>query len=383
MSASPVDRLLAGLGQDAVLGLGEPTHGTAEAFALKFEVILELARTGRLAMLAVEESFTVGLQVDAALRVGGDVDAAWDPGSSIWDTRTIREGMRTLQRLAGGLEEARRPRLLGVDISKPYLTARALLARGVRSPELDMIADRAALAADGVAAVMETCRRLETGGDPATAALARNLRRHVDAYLLAPDLSRLHRRDAHMADTLLENLPADGVTVLWAHNEHLARNPEGWGGPTMGHLLDTVLGARYVPVGMLCGEGECRAVDPSTGSDDYSAVPLPPRHRDTTDHALAGIGRSVVSNEEFVHPGPRRFIGWQVDTSLFEDPHAVRTTFEVRRPSTDFAALVHLPRSTADVTAEGEVRRQVHRRTARLSSWSSSRGDRPCSPGCA
>lgn len=351
MSASPVGPLLPGLAGDAVLGLGEPTHGTAEAFSWKLEVIHELARSGRLAMLAFEESFTVGLQVDAALRGGGDVDAAWDRGSSIWDTRTIRAGLRTLQQVSGALEEAQRPRFLGVDISKPQHTARALLARGAQTPELDAVAERAALTADGVGAVLEACRRGEADGDPVTAALAQNLRRHVDAYLLAPDLSRLHRRDVHMADTLLENLPAHGVTVLWAHNEHLARNPEGWGGPTMGHLLDEALGARYVPVGMLCGDGECRAVDPATGGDGYTAVPLPPLHGDTTDQALAETGRTIVTCEEFVHPGPRRFIGWQVDTSLFDDPRAVRETFEVRRPSTDFAALVHLPRSTADLTA--------------------------------
>lgn len=357
MSASPVSRLLSGLAEDAVLGLGEPTHGTAEAFALKLEVIHELARSGSLAMLAFEESFTVGLQVDAALRGGGDLDAAWDLGSSLWNTATIREGLRTLQEITGTLDEARRPRFLGVDVSKPYRTARALLERGAQAPALRAVAARDALTAVGVSALVEACHALEADGDPQTAALAQNLRRHADAYLLAPDLTRLHRRDAHMADTLLENLPHQGITVLWAHNEHLARNPEGWGGPTMGHLLGQALGERYVPVGMLCGEGECRAVDPSTGRDDYAAVPLSPVHADTTDRALAELGRAVVTSEEFVHPGPRRFIGWQVDTSLFTDPRAVRDTFEVRRPSTDFSALIHLPCSTADATAPRAVLR--------------------------
>ncbi|HEX7350992.1 erythromycin esterase family protein [Brachybacterium sp.] len=352
MSASVVGRLLSGLAENAVLGLGEPTHGTAEAFAVKLEVIHELARSGRLAMMAVEESFTVGLGVDAALRGEGDLDAAWDRGSSLWDTVTIREGLRTLRTITETFPRERRPRFLGVDISKPYRTARALQDRGARSPVLDAVASRADLPADAVTELISLCRTFESVEDSVTAGLARNLRRHADAYLLAPHLSRLHRRDTHMADTLLENLPRRGITVLWAHNEHLARNPEGWGdGPTMGHLLDRALGERYVSVGMLCGQGECRAVDPSTGSDDYAAVPLPPLHADTTDHALAQLGTPFVTGEEFTHPGPRRFIGWQVDTSLFDDARDVRDTFEMRRPSTDFWALVHLPRSTADVTA--------------------------------
>lgn len=364
MSASLAGRLLALLADrpdGAVLGLGEPTHGTSEAFALKLEAIHALARSGRLAMLAVEESFTVGLQVDAALRSGGDLDAAWDLGSSLWNTTTIREGLGALQQIAASLPAEQRPRFLGVDISKPYRTARSLLERGEQAPVLRRVAQRRALTADEVATLIALCRTLEADGDPVTASLAQNLRRHADAYMLSPDLSRLHRRDVHMADTLLMNLPTQGITVLWAHNEHLARNSEGWGGPTMGHLLDRALGERYVSVGVLCGQGECRAVDPSTGDDDYAAVPLPPLHADTTDHALAELGQALVTSKEFTHPGPRRFIGWQVDTSLFDDAHAVRDTFEVQRPSTDFSALVHLPRSTADATATRAVPREERR----------------------
>ena len=89
-------------------------------------------------------------------------------------------------------------------------------------------------------------------------------------------------------------------------------------------------------------------MDPSAGGDDYTAVPLPPLRPSTTDAALRELGRSFVTSEEFDHPGPRRFIGWQVDTSLFGDARAVVDTFEVARPSSDFAALAFLSESTAD-----------------------------------
>lgn len=346
-----LDRVLPLLGDNGVLGLGEPTHGTAEAFAGKFEVIHELARRGLLATLAVEESYTVGRRVDAALQGAGDLDAAWSQGSSIWRTATIRTGLRTLRQIIESQPPEHRTGFLGVDVSKPYRTARDLLDLGVESPLLGAMADRAVLSSAAVTALAALCRKLTADGDPAIAALAGNLARHVDAYLAAPDLARLHRRDQHMAATLLENLPERGITVLWAHNEHIARNPEGWGGPTMGHVLAEALGPRYLPIGVLCGEGTCRAVDPSTGGDDYAAVPLPPIHEGTTDAALTAQDRSLVLGEEFAHPGPRRFIGWKVDTSLFADDQAVRATFEIDRPSSDFAGLAFLPRSTADVTA--------------------------------
>lgn len=351
MSASLVEQLLPALGDNGVLGLGEPTHGSANAFAWKFGIIHELARRGLLGALAVEESYAVGLGVDEALRKTGDIDAAWDRGSSIWNTVTIRSGLRELQALNMRLPQDRRARFLGIDISKPYLAARALLEAGHDAPVLRAIAQRTELGSKGPDELDAVCRAREAEGDDRSAALARQLRRYADAYLFEPDLARLHRRDTHMAQTLLENLPPRGITVVWAHNEHLARSPGTFGGPAMGHVLRQALGEWYYPVGVLCGEGDCRAVDPSTGRDDYTAVPLPLIRAGTTEGALRALGTSLVTSEEFTHPGPRRFIGWKVDTSLFTDQSAAVATFEVDRPSTDFAALAFLPESTADVTA--------------------------------
>lgn len=154
----------------------------------------------------------------------------------------------------------RRPRLLGVDVSKPYRTGDVLLEHGHEAPSLRAVAARAHVSIGEAEELAAFCRAVGEGGDPTSASLARNLRRHADAYLAAPVHSRLHGRDTLMARTLLEHLPDRGNTVLRARNEHLARNPEGWGGPTMGHVLADSLGARHHPVGVLCGGGERRAV---------------------------------------------------------------------------------------------------------------------------
>jgi erythromycin esterase len=351
-----LDRILPLLGEDGVLGLGEPTHGSANAFAWKLGIIQELARRGLLAAFALEDSFIAGQHLEAALHGRGDLDEALAIGSSIWRTETIRDGLRQLTviiaeaRSVGG-PSAPTPRVLGIDVRAPQRTARALLDLGHDEPLLHAIADRADLESHEVEALEQLSARLERSPDEECAALARNLGRHIDAYLLDSDLGRLHRRDTHMAHTLLEQLPARGITVVWAHNEHIARNPDNFGGPSMGAVLHGALGARYVPVGVMCGEGEARAVDHSTGEDGYRAVALPPLRPGTTDAALHALGTPFVTRVEFDHPGPRRFLGWRIDTSLFDDPDAVRTSFEVERPSSDFEALVMLPNSTADVTA--------------------------------
>ena len=384
MSDVCLDRILPLLGEDGVLGLGEPTHDSANAFAWKLGIIQELARRGLLAAFALEDSLIAGRELEAVLHGGGNLDEALAGGSSVWRTETIRDGLRQLAailaegRTASGdapsterstaLADVRiapterpsapaadpsapSPRILGIDVRAPQRTARALLDLGHDEPLLHAVADGAELDPHEVESLAQLCTRLGRSPDEACAALARNLGRHVDAYLLDPGLGRLHRRDTHMARTLLEQLPERGITVVWAHNEHIARNPDFYGGPSMGAVLHEALGSRYVPVGVMCGEGEARAVDPSTGEDGYRAVALPLLRPGTTDAALHALGAPFVTRAEFDHPGPRRFLGWRIDTSLFDDPEAVRSSFEVERPSSDFEALVMLPDSVADVAA--------------------------------
>lgn len=352
MPGPDLDRLLPLLGANTVLGLGEPTHGSANAFEWKLGMLQELARRGLLAVFAIEDSLAAGQQLDRALRCEGEVDAYLATGSSVWRTAQIREGLRGLAEITSAAPPEQRPHALGIDIRAPHRSARALLDLGHVDPLLQEVAARGTLAPDAVTALDALCALLVHDGDTRTVDLARNLSRHIDAYLAAPGLERLHRRDTHMADSLLEKLPERGVTVVWAHNEHIARNPDNWGGPSMGEVLDDALGARYVPIGVMCGEGEARAVDHSTGDDGYRAVPLPPLRPGTTDASLHALGTDFVTAAEFTHPGPRRFLGWRIDTSLFDDPVALRETFEVERPSSDFDALVMLPESRADVTAE-------------------------------
>jgi erythromycin esterase len=374
--AEPADLLP----ENGVLGLGEPTHGSGNVFTWKWDVILDLARRGLVSTLAFEESFAVGLAVDAALRPPVDgagirrssaspaLDDAWDRASSIWDTSEIRAGLQALRELNAELPPGRRIRFLGVDIRKPHETARRLIAGGEGDPVLVGLAERRDLGPDGPARLLAAAARItrrasrpssrpsrEEGAFP-DLLLARQIVRYAETYLLQPDLVGLPLRERHMADTLLENLPAVGGTVLWAHNEHVARAEDVLGEaasagssasatPSMGWNLAEHLGLRYVPVGVLCTMGECRAVDPSSGDEGYRCVPVPPIRSGTTEHALAGVARGLHRSCDLpAHPGPRRFIGWQVDSRLAaSDPGA----FEIKRPSSDFDALQLMGPSTA------------------------------------
>lgn len=346
MTAEHVDRLLALVGPDGVIGLGEPTHGSANAFTWKLDVVIELTARGLLGAVALEDSAVVGLAVDRALRDRGDVAVAWRDASSIWRTRAILDGLTRWQAVVRTVPAPARPRFLGIDVKRPDLAAGVLLDAGLRGEGLELLRQRAELGETWIDEVQRVCESVPPNAAQPVLIAARQLLRHIDIYLREPDLQGLHRRDAHMAQTLIEGLPSRGLTVLWAHNEHVARNPDNFGGPSTGHVLRERLGKRYAAVGILCGEGTCRAVDPSAGDDGYRAVALPRARPGTTEVALAATGETFVTSAAFAHPGPRRFIGWKVDSSL--SGQAARATFELNRPSTDFDALVHLPESVAD-----------------------------------
>lgn len=196
--------------------------------------------------------------------------------------------------------------------------------------------------------LVEECRLLEAAST-APQDLARHVRQYVEVYLIAPGEGRLALRDRYMAEEILARRPDRGITVVWAHNEHVARNPVGWAGPVMGAWLAEALGPAYVAVGVLCGEGAARAVDPAAGAEGYQPVALPPVRPEHTESVLAVLGQHLVSGRDLDHPGPRRLIGWSIDSRMVRDePEA----FDLARPSTDFDLLRWFPTSVADETWE-------------------------------
>lgn len=340
-----------------VLGLGEPTHGSANVLDWKVGLVLELARRGRRIVLALEESVPVARATDAVLRgaCGADPFDAWSAGSRLWRTEGYREGLRVIARWNGARPPADRIALIGVDIQHPGRAAADLLAAGVRAEVLERIAESGGAGARGgvcsgdIPALAALVSRLEREGRADALLLARVLHRHALAYVAEPDLAGLWRRDGFMAQTLLEQRGgSESVTIVSAHNEHIACSETGFGGPTMGWALRQELGERFVSIGVLCGEGECRAVDPSSGSREYRSLALPPLREGSTEEQLARRGEVLVRAQEVPHPGPRRFIGWMLDS---RDAAAQPETYEARRPTSDFDLLKYFPRSKADHSA--------------------------------
>ncbi|WP_303323840.1 erythromycin esterase family protein [Actinomyces radicidentis] len=344
-----VDRLLGLVPENGVLGLGEPTHGSANVSEWKMAVLAELSDRGALGALAFEDSMLTGAQVDRALadgtRCSDQVLGAWAEASSLWRTRVVVVGLERLASIAAS-EDRRRFRFLGLDCHGGRRAAQRLVALGATDGLIERLGRGEALTRSETESLVEECRFLEAAST-AQQFLARNVRQYAEVYLIDPGEERLALRDRYMAEELLARRPDRGITVVWAHNEHVARNESGWAGPVMGAWLAEALGRSYVAVGALCGEGTARAVDAAAEREDYRSVALPGLRPEHTESALAALGQNLVRGDELAHPGPRRFLGWSIDSRMVRDEPGA---FDLARPSTDFDLLRWFSSSTADET---------------------------------
>lgn len=350
-SARTLQLLLARLDGVQVLGLGEPTHGTSEAFRWKSEVIRALAQTGRLRVLAWEGGFVPGRLLNEAVVFGrGDLGAAlhalrlWP-----WQTREVLDVLTWLRGWNLARPEGERVRFVGVDVQDPHGGVRELIEAGHGHPALTALTQRGQVQAGStqaseLLAILEAVEQSETQAPLRT--LARNACRFVDAYLLEADHARLGLRDRFMAETLLEEaLEPGGLTVFWAHNEHVAVNPDFHGAPAAGWALRERLGAAYLAAGVLMGEGTFRArdLDAPERPPPLTTLPigLPAAHQ--SEALFAGRGDTLHDTRGHPHPGPRRFLGTHYGVRQAQaEPH----TFELARPLSDFDLVMFLERTT-------------------------------------
>lgn len=290
--------------------------------------------------------------LDAALRFGrGNLREALQAQRLwTWETQEILSALRALQEWNLGQPEARRVRFVGVDVQEPYSGVQRLIQVGHLHPALLTLTTKGQVVAGSDAAkeLHSALIAVETReADSQCLSLARNARRFVEAYLLKANHACLGLRDTFMAETLLEEATdSAGLTMYWAHNEHVAINPEFGDAPSAGFVLRQQLGQAYRAVGILMGKGEFRARDRDSLAEPrplkvFQIGPPAPHHSD----ALFGpLGEGLYCTSTLSHPGPRRFLGghYGLDTAQ-TDP----AWFKIERPLSDFDLIQFLPHTTA------------------------------------
>ncbi len=277
VAAPALANFLAEFPQARLVAAGESTHGTHEFFELKHAMARAMA-SRRLDAVLFEANLPDSLDVDGWVRTGaGDVRTALaGMGFWTWDTEEVATLLGWLRRDGGAT------RFLGVDLQSPMRAVTRLSAlidpttwAATAAPLTHLARESYALAASRDKRLLNELERsidalaaspLPTA--PEAALEARMLIEHVRAWIRFARFDDIWQQRACRDETMAqlarawsESLGPDAHCLLWAHNQHVAR--DGFSGrfPSMGGHLDATLGSRYLPIGLMFGSGAFQATD--------------------------------------------------------------------------------------------------------------------------
>ncbi len=282
-----------------VIGLGEPTHGTAEVFRLKHRLIRRLVVEGDVRHVVLEASVGEGADLDAYVSGRRDDLDAILRGLPLWMFQA-NEFADLLRWLRSFNATAQRPvRLYGMEAQYADRSARHALAylRG-QDPALSdrllsafgperVASDTASASAFAFlyapisdsthAAYQALFLGLRSAFDARREAFAaatgepafEDARRHVAALgqftslaLLESSGARAQLRDYVMAvnvSDVVSRAPEGERVVVWGHNEHVWKREGNGGYDVLGRQLARWYGPAYYAVGFDYGTGAYRA----------------------------------------------------------------------------------------------------------------------------
>lgn len=320
-----LDPLLDAVSDARIIGLGEPTHGTAEVFRLKQRVIQRLVEEGGVRHLVLEASVGEGADFDDYIAGRRDDLDALRRGIPLWMFQ-VDEFANLLRWLRSFNETAKQPvRVHGMEAQYADRSARDALAYlrqhdaalagrlledfgqervagEARSAELfaslyQPMSDetynayqtlflglrsaydsrRAAfIAATGESAFLEARQHVSALGQFLSLALLENAgaKAQLRDYVMAINVAAIAQR-----------VPQAERVVVWAHNEHVWKREGNGGYDVLGRQLARWYGPSYYAIGFDFGSGSYRA--PSSGSWIHE---VGPPDRSSFTAALAGAG---------------------------------------------------------------------------------------------
>ena len=277
---------LADWGAYAMVGLGEGTHGTQEFCRLKHRIFKYLVEHHGYRVLAYEFSFRKSLRINAYVLDGmGNMDSILSGESWIQNNAEVKDLIRWMRAYNRDRPDGEKVQFIGIDtqvdaIRLPevlqylerkhpefYAQQEALMA------EISLLADLdyQQISREEYEQIESLYRKLGSaagtyeGPDrPLLELIARSLIQSHE-FLYGIFILKENPRDRHLADNALcicNTLARHQKVALWAHNAHVANNPDyyGPGKGAMGMYLKDTLKDRYLAVATSFSQGEVKAV---------------------------------------------------------------------------------------------------------------------------
>ncbi len=331
-----------------LVSLGEGTHGTSEIQTLLGNIILAMARKGRVVVF-LEDQFGSVAPINRFVQgIGedGDLPKAMDGLYGVHKTHEFVDFFRAVRTFNQGTSVGTKIEIYGVDnviwpgpadpttLLKSFCAANdlkldselAVCAAYFQDPKTQTPASRAACvgAAANIRLVVDGVAPAVPGQVEAAVmanVLVRNLQQDeaANGKFAAALVNKLGDgpfntiingpRDAGMAENIKilmdGKIPATGVGVFWAHNAHVGRIsyldgdpigfPSTWG--NAGSILSTWLGDGYAPIATMTGKGTFRAhvVGKDGSVSPFQPATAPAIHPD----CLNALASSVFSKPVF------------------------------------------------------------------------------------
>jgi len=285
-------------GTYAMVGLGEATHGTQEFCRLKHRMFKYLVENHGYRVLAYEYSFRKSLMINEYVLNGtGDIDSILAGESWIQNNAEVKDLIRWMRAYNQERPAGEKIQFIGIDtqvdaIRLPevlehlkrkhpdfYAHQKALMARISQGADLDY----QEISREEYEQTLSLYRDFEFAArkceDPDRTQLELIARSLIQSheFLYGIFILKENPRDRHLADNALcicNTLASHQKVALWAHNAHVANNPDyyGPGKGAMGKFLNDSLADRYLAVGTSFSRGEFKAVmiDP----DGHDTPPL-------------------------------------------------------------------------------------------------------------
>lgn len=271
----PLGEILRGV---RVLGLGESTHGTREFFQLKHRITRYLVERHGYRVFSIEAGTVPSRNIDDFIRKGkGDRAAALaSVGYWTWDTEEVSALLDWLREYNLKAWRGDEVQFVGFDI-KPIddaiRTLRTIIPRSCRIAaarteellrviESAPVQDREAGSADtedilwllGWLTARKALVVERTGVENHALAVeaAKQIFQYVDALIVNLGIKT---RDKHMGENAIlaiDALPANARVIVWAHNAHLAIDPD-W--QNLGYRLRKRYGNQYYAAALTFTQG--------------------------------------------------------------------------------------------------------------------------------
>jgi erythromycin esterase len=326
------------VGDARIVSLGEATHGTREFFQMKHRILRFLVERMGFTAFAIEATWPEANRLDRYVRTGEGDPAVLLSGLYFWTWNTD-EVLQMIQWMRHHNQSGGSVGFYGFDMQFPGMAidnvARFVAAvDGGASAEFAQRYECLARYANDAAgrspspgysaqavAYRDAClqdlrwvhdtllsRRAPYEAASSPAAWARVVQSARVAVQYEEMSSNRRSRDLAMADNakwILDQLPAGGKIVLWAHNGHVSTSSSA----TMGWALREMFGQAMVVMGFSFAQGTFNAV----GMSGSTYTPLGP-------HTVSGPKYDSYEEYFFASAMPRFFLDLRNRSTMSDTP---------------------------------------------------------------